>query len=226
MGPDRRRAPVPLPGELALPGVRHPRVRLVAPRVGGAVEPAARGVLPLRLGGQREPGPGGVGLRVLEADVGHRVAPARVRVAARALGAVPARAREPVPPAPPVVERHRPARGAEDERAGDEDLRVGVGVVGRVGRPLGERHVARRADEAAEPRHGHRGVLDPEARDVDPADRALLGIEVLAAHEERARLDPGHAGAGRRLGAEELRHAAPRGRRTRAPRRTGRSAGA
>src|SRR5262249_57651921 len=58
---DRRRAFEPvgaevLPGELALPGVRHHaslRGELIAPRVGGALEAAAGGVLPFGFGRQR-----------------------------------------------------------------------------------------------------------------------------------------------------------------------------
>src|SRR4029450_2132131 len=56
-----------LPGELALPGVGH-RLPvgevLVAPREHGAVEAAARGELPFRLGRKLLAGPGGVRLCV------------------------------------------------------------------------------------------------------------------------------------------------------------------
>src|SRR4051812_43202848 len=65
--PDRRgsleaaRAQV-LPGKVAVPAVGHdaaPRLGVVAPGVGGLVETATRGVLPLGLGGQPAAGPGG-----------------------------------------------------------------------------------------------------------------------------------------------------------------------
>jgi len=49
-----------------VPSVRH---EFVAPAELRAVQAAARGELPFRLGGQRLAGPGGIGLRVLERDV-------------------------------------------------------------------------------------------------------------------------------------------------------------
>ena len=196
-------AAVTAPGELALPGVRHPRVGLVAPRVRRALQAAARGELPLRLGRECRTGPRGVGHGVLVGDVHDRVACARVGVAARALRAAPGRARHVVPPPLPVVQGHRAARGTEDERAGDQHLGIGIGVVGGVGHALGQGDVAGLADEAPERGDGHRLRVDPEPRDLDAPDRALLGVEVLAAHEERARRDPGHARPGRRL---RLRH--------------------
>src|SRR5262245_13299670 len=74
---DRRRALVAvelrvLPGELALPAVRHRlavREVLVAPGERRAVEPAARGVLPLGLGRQLLARPRRVRLGVLTRDV-------------------------------------------------------------------------------------------------------------------------------------------------------------
>src|SRR5262249_22462109 len=65
-----------LVGELALPSVGlvlAARRELVAPGVLGAVEPAARGVLPLSLGGQLLAGPLPIGQHVLVGHVHHRM---------------------------------------------------------------------------------------------------------------------------------------------------------
>src|SRR3954447_1983895 len=62
-----------LPRELTLPGVGHhpsARCELVAPGEDGALETAARRVLPLRLRRQRLAGPGGIRLRILVGDLG------------------------------------------------------------------------------------------------------------------------------------------------------------
>src|SRR4051794_22805252 len=96
-GTDRRRAGVAveheiLPGELALPAVgQHlpARRELVTPCEGLAVEPPARGVLPLGLGRQRLARPRRVRRGVLVGDLRDRVAAARVRVAPRPLRPLP-----------------------------------------------------------------------------------------------------------------------------------------
>ena len=98
-----------------------------------------------------------------------------------------------LPPAADVVQRHGAVGLAEDERPGDEQLGVGVGVVLRVERPLGDGDVAGLADEAAELRCRDGVLVHPEAVDRDLADRPLLGIEVLGAHQERPGREPGHS---------------------------------
>ena len=85
----------------------------------------------------------------------------------------------------------------EDERARDEQRGVGVGVVGRVGRLLGQRDVPGRLHEPPELRDRDRVVVHPEAVDGDVVDRALLRIEVVGSHAERAARDPGHVAGGR-----------------------------
>src|SRR6202043_212914 len=77
----RRRAVVAVGQEVlvregALPGIRHllaARRKFVAPGELGAAEAAARGELPLGLGGQLLAGPPGVGFRVAIGDVDDRV---------------------------------------------------------------------------------------------------------------------------------------------------------
>jgi hypothetical protein len=62
--------------EVALPSVAHllaPPRELVPPAELRALEPAAGPELPLGLGGQGLPRPAGIGLRVLERHVDHRV---------------------------------------------------------------------------------------------------------------------------------------------------------
>ncbi len=178
-----------LPGELALPGVRHRRAAgrvLVAPGERRSVEAAARGELPLGLGREFLPRPRRVCLGVLVGDLHDRVPVAAVDRAARPGGSLPGRAGDVLPPAPDVVERHRPVRPAEHERAGHEQLGVGVRVVGGVERPLRDGDVAGLADEA--PVLGGRDLprVHQEPGHRDPAHGPLLGIEVLRAHRERA----------------------------------------
>ena len=106
----------------------------------------------------------------------------------RALAArpLPVGARHVLPPVAEVVEVDR-ARGlAEDERAGDEQLGVGVRVERRVERPLGDRDVAGLAHEAAELRRRDGVLVHPEAVDRDMVDGPLLRVEVVGAHRERA----------------------------------------
>src|SRR5690348_1232471 len=90
-----------LPGELALPGVRHEaatRSEFIAPHEPRTLQPTARGVLPLGFGRQRLTGPAGVGFRVLERDVRDRMVLASVERTGRTLGPVPARAGDVGPP--------------------------------------------------------------------------------------------------------------------------------
>jgi hypothetical protein len=84
-------------------------------------------------------------------------------------------------------------------------------MLGGVERPLGGRGVTGLLDEGGEGRVGDLGCRDPELADCDGAHRALLGVEILRAHEEGAagnvahdpRLGPGtprrgeHEGEGR-----------------------------
>src|SRR2546423_2728316 len=122
---DRRRAYKPvephvLPGEAALPGVRHwfaARELLIAPREDRSLKPAAGGKLPLRFRRQILLGPRGVGCRVFVGDVHNRMLVAPVAVAARTFGMLPRRAAAPVPPAPYVIQSHRAGRSGENERA-------------------------------------------------------------------------------------------------------------
>ena len=68
----------------------------------------------------------------------------------------------------------------------------GVRVVGRIERPLGDRDVARLADEAPELRRGHGTLVHPEPVDRDAVHGPLLRIEVLRPHQEAPALDPAH----------------------------------
>jgi hypothetical protein len=204
--PDRRRAFVPvelqvLPGELALPGVRHrPPVGevLVAPGEHRALEPAAGSVLPLRLGGEPLAHPGRVRLRVFAGDVRDRMRVAAVDRGALPAGPLPEGARDVAPPVAVVVEIHRAGRRVEDQRAWDEEVGVGVGVLGGIERPLGDGDVAGLADKATELGRGDGLLVHPEPVDRNAVHRALLGVEVLRAHGERRARDPAHARRGRR----------------------------
>ena len=199
---DGRRPLVPvegevLPRELALPRVGgRPAVRkvLVAPGERCPLETSAGRQLPLRLRRELLPGPPRVRLRILVRDVHDRVVVATVDGGALSAGVLPVRAGDVLPPVAVVVEVHWPARCAEHQRSGHEQLGIGVGVLVRVERPLGERHVRRLAHETPELRGRDRLLVHPEPVDRDAMHRAFLGIEVLRAHRERPTGDPPHAG--------------------------------
>ena len=217
--PDRRRPLVAvqllvLPGKLALPRVRHRLAVgevLVSPRERGALEAAAGGELPLRLGRQLLARPGGVGLGILVGDVRDRMVVAAVDRRALAARSLPERAGDVLPPVPVVVEVHGAGRSSEDERSRDEQVGVGIGVVRRVERSLRDGDVVRLADEATELGRRDRLLVHPEAVDRDAVDGSLLGVEVLRAHRERPARDPFHPGRGRISRCSRRR--APRGSR-------------
>ena len=121
-----------------------------------------------------------------------RVTVAAVDRRARSFGPLPVRAGDVLPPIAEVAHVDRPCRLAKDERAGDEQVGVGVRVERRVERPLAEGHVAGLPHEAAELRSGHRPLVHPEAVHSDAMYGPLFWIEVLRAHPELARGNPAH----------------------------------
>ncbi len=160
--------------EASLVRVRHDtavRVQLAAPRVELARKPPARRELELGLGRQAFAGPFGVGPRVVVGDLHHgEVFPPR-GVASRALGMAPARPVLVAPPVVHVVERHRACGRREHGRAGDEVLlRCRRELLVRR-RALGDRDVARRADELGVLRVRHLGRIHPEPVDAHAVDR-------------------------------------------------------
>ena len=184
-----------LPGELALPDVRHRRAAgrvLIAPCERGSVQSAARRELPLGLRRKLLPRPLRVGLGVLVSDLDDRVPVAAVDRAARPSRSLPGRAGNVLPPAPDVIERHRPVRPLKHERARHEQIRIRVRVVGRVERALGHRHVTGFANEAPELRGGDLPFVHQEPGHRDLPHGPLLGVEVLRAHRERAAGHPDH----------------------------------
>jgi hypothetical protein len=140
---------------------------LVPPSEDRSLEPSTRGVLPLGLRRELLACPGGVGLGVLVGDMHDRVAVATVDRGSLASRPAPVRAGEVGPPVPVVVETHRPRCRVEDERAGDKQVGIGVGVLLGVERPLRDGHVSRLTHEAPE-LGGRDGLLvHPEPVDVD-----------------------------------------------------------
>ncbi len=110
----------------------------------------------------------------------------------RSFWVLPARAGDVVPPVPVVAEVHRAARPAKDERAGDQQVRIGLRVVRGVERPFGQGHVIGLAHETPEFGDRHGMLVDPEAVDPDLVHGPFLGVELVRAHEEFATLDPDH----------------------------------
>ena len=185
-----------LPWELTLPGVGQvPAIgrEIVTPDIDRAVEAAASGEFPLRLGRQRLARPRRVGLRVGIRNVRDRVPVPAPDVAGRALGTPPARAGNVRPPLAEVAEIDRPGGAAEDQRARYQQAGVGIRVVGGAERPLGDRPVTGRGHKPAEVGYRDRPGVHPEAVHGDPAHGALLRIEGVRPHGELAAGDPGHA---------------------------------
>jgi hypothetical protein len=87
----------------------------------------------------------------------------------------------------------------KDDRALDQQRRVGVGVVGDVGWPLGDGDVVGFGGEPGVLGHRHRGAIDREPIHLDLANGFFLRIEAGRAHPEPAARQPdriadGHAG--------------------------------
>ena len=152
---------------------------VVAPGEHRARQSAAGGELPFGLGGQFLARPGGVGVGVLRGHVGDRVAVKAAHGAARTRRAAPAGTGRVPPPLRDVPQVDRPAGGEEDQRAGAQQRRVRAGVLRRVEWPLRDRDVPGRRHEPAELGDGDRVIVDPEAVDLDAADRPLLRVEVV-----------------------------------------------
>lgn len=155
----------------------------------------ARGVFPLRFGRQIASEPAGIGERVLERDVHHRLVLAATDVAARALGMTPVGARNPLPPrigaAKMLTGARRHKHGGTPGEAVCGDAR---NVVDRR-RALRARDMARGIDEARELCIGHFVAIDPEGVDAHLVHGALLGIAVVGPHPEAPGAHGDEAGA-------------------------------
>lgn len=177
-------------------GWRAAGLELVAPGVLGAFEAAARGALPLRLGGQILSRPARIGEGVAEGDVDHGMVHEIVDRASGPQGVPPVGPRLETPPAAEVVEPHRPRGRHEDERARVDHLGRDPGVRARIGRALRLGHVARLLHEAGELRVRHGRPVHPEAVDGHAVGGRLLGIVAIRAHEEGAAGHVDHPGEG------------------------------
>jgi hypothetical protein len=80
----------------------------------------------------------------------------------------------------------------KDGRSLDQEVRVGVWIIGGRRWALGERDVTGRGDEALELGHGHRSSIDQELVEVHLPDGPLFGIEGRRAHAEAAPGDFSH----------------------------------
>ncbi len=201
-GQRRPRARLGAPRKVAVPEVREPlarRLRLVAPGVDGAVEAAARRVLPLGLGGQVLAGPGGEGGGVLVGDVHHRVVVEPLERRPRTERVLPRCARRPRPPLVQVAQVDRPPRRREHHRAGHEVLGRRAREVGRVERSLRDRDVAGRRHERGEGGVRDLVPVDPDRVDGDVVNRRLLGVVRVRAHPERAAGDEHRVGRRRHV---------------------------
>ena len=109
--------------------------------------------------------------------------PCRLRIA-RAVRCSPVSTRCPVPPTPPVIQRHRPGCRSEDQRTRHEIVGACVREVLGRWRDLGGSAVIGGLHKAAELGIGHRALVDEKFRNVFLMGRTLLGIVVVTAHHE------------------------------------------
>src|SRR6185295_17567939 len=86
------------------------------------------------------------------------------------------------PPARRITQWHRPRRPFENKRAGVCHVGAKAGIVGGIGRNLGNRAVSGRFDEAGEISVRHRILVDLEGRETNTPLRPFFGIEAITAH--------------------------------------------
>jgi hypothetical protein len=109
-----------------------------------------------------------------------------------ALGVLPVRAVDRLPPLGVVAQVHRPARHAEDQRERRQLVRRHLGELLRVGLLLGDGLVPRCLDELGELAVGHLGAVHPEAVHVDGVDGVAIVLRWLA-HPELTAGHPDHS---------------------------------
>ena len=179
-----------LPGELALPGVRHglpPGRMLVAPGELAPSSPPRAAYSHSASVGSSLPAHAAYASASSIRDVHHRVAVAAVDRRARA-ARVASSARPARTPTSCGSRRGRPGRAVlrKTSEPGTSSSGSASGIVGRVERALGDGDVAGRPHEAANSAAvtGCSSIQKPST--ATAVDRPLLGIEVLRAHRERA----------------------------------------
>ncbi len=96
------------------------------------------------------------------------------------------------PPSRRIVERDKSVGFLEQQRSGLDALEIGAGVQLGIGRQFGKGAIAGRGDEFGESGVGYRRLVDPEAVDLDAAQRPFFGVEAVRPHGEGAALDETH----------------------------------
>ena len=162
-------------------------LRLIAPGVGRAVEPAARGELPLGLGRQRAARPSSRRPPRPRRRRARPDAPRARRSTTPGPRVAPARARRPGPPLVEVARSTGPARAREHQRARHQVLRRRAGKVRRVERALGDGRRSRSRPRTRRSAVGDLGAVDPEPVDRDRAGRRLLRVVASEPIAERRR---------------------------------------
>src|SRR3954469_15337422 len=195
---------------MTLPGIGHQLAigaLLVPPDEGGAVQAATRGKLPLGFGWQVGTRPGAVGLDVLQGHMHHGVLPELIDRRPRTTWVAPVRPWSPGPPLTAIGWVNRPRGLEKDQAPGNKILAWRARIERWIRRPLGDRDVACRRDEARELAVGDRMSVDPDLVDVHFAHRSLFGIKVIRTHAKRAARNPDHSRT--RWGADWSRGSLP-----------------
>ncbi len=118
-------------------------------------------------------------------------------VAAGSPGVPPVGSGDIGPPAARIVERNRPVRGVKHGRAFDQECGIGLGVVSRIERALGDGEVPGLFGKARELLDCDRSPVDRKAADLYLAHGSLLGVEAGRSHPEATRGYVDHAVASR-----------------------------
>jgi len=114
-------------------------------------------------------------------------------IVARAIGMAPVGALEKCPPLAPVAQVYRMLWRREHQRTCEQHVRERARIILRVGRDLGKRHMAGRANEFLELTIGYRMTVDPEVTSGGAMCRRFLRVMLVGSHAEGAARDLHHA---------------------------------
>ena len=116
----------------------------------------------------------------------------------------PVRAFHIAPPSEMIIERHRPIRRSEHDRAGDEILRWRAGKIFRLRRSLGDGHIAGRIREFLKLLIRDLRAIHPKAVDEHAMNRPRITHRIgtargsvawiVATHRKLTAGNPDHAG--------------------------------
>src|SRR5215469_15642658 len=186
-----------LPGKLALPSVGHmlaARSEFLAPGVGRAIQPSARGKLPLSLGRQFFANPLCIGFSILVGDMDHRMLRAAFDRTLAAFRMPPVRTWNIRPPIKVIAQIHTVCRLAEDYRSRLEHVGFCPRVVLGSRRTLRQSHILGGVNKPCKLLVSYRVLVNPKAFHPYGMHWPLFRIMAIRPHAECAATDPHHVG--------------------------------